>query len=190
MTLVPETKTLSTTLTITALPTGTPDPAREQVAARLLSVSSPLQSQSGPADRHRPCARPRRGGYAYLLQCCPLQPNGGSRHRAHRGRWRRRDRHRCPSSRAAGNPPIEGEATVPAHAAVIGPQGNIAPLRSQWPVLSGGHLGEEHSCLHDGQDAYDFPMVTQPDIDHAAGPLIATLTAATPGDLTRRGTRE
>src|SRR5258708_5585781 len=41
VTLVPDTRTLSTTLTVTALSTGTPDPTRQQVAARLLEVGSP-----------------------------------------------------------------------------------------------------------------------------------------------------
>src|SRR5260221_1628620 len=48
VTLVPASKTLSTSLTVTALATGTPDPARKQVATRFLVVSSPIQSQTAP----------------------------------------------------------------------------------------------------------------------------------------------
>src|SRR5260221_13752442 len=49
VTLVPEAKTLSTTLTVTALTTGTPEQARKQVAARLLEVGSLTQRQTAPA---------------------------------------------------------------------------------------------------------------------------------------------
>ena len=48
VTLVPASKTLSTTLAVTALATGTPEQARKQVAARLLSVSRPAQNQTVP----------------------------------------------------------------------------------------------------------------------------------------------
>src|SRR5260370_12511294 len=39
------------------------------------------------------------------------------------------------------------------------------------------------TAFHDGQDAYDYPMVTQADIDQAAGPLLAALTPATQASL-------
>src|SRR5258708_36878671 len=48
VTLVPEKKILSTTLTATPLPTATPNHARKQVTARVLLVSSPAQSQTVP----------------------------------------------------------------------------------------------------------------------------------------------
>ena len=85
----------------------------------------------------------------------------------------------APAVIPAGNPPIEGEATVPAHATVIGPQGNIAPLDLNGLCCLAGISVKNTMAFHDGQDAYDFPMVTQADIDQAAGPLVATLTAAT-----------
>ena len=178
VTLVPETKTLSTTLTITALPTGTPDPARQQVAARLLSVSSPLQSQSGPATGtgHAP-ARVGEGMLTFY-NAAPYSQTvaAGTVLTGADGAEIVTD---APAVIPAGNPPIEGEATVPAHAAVIGPQGNIAPLDLNGLCCLAGISVKNIAAFHDGQDAYDFPMVTQADIDHAAGPLIATLTAAT-----------
>jgi hypothetical protein len=85
----------------------------------------------------------------------------------------------APAVIPAGNPPIEGEATVPAHATAIGPQGNIAPLDLNGLCCLAGISVKNTMAFHDGQDAYDFPMVTQADIDQAAGPLVATLTAAT-----------
>ncbi len=68
---------------------------------------------------------------------------------------------------------------MPAHAAAIGPQGNIAPLDLNGLCCLAGISVKNTMAFHDGQDAYDFPMVTQADIDQAAGPLVATLTAAT-----------
>ena len=79
----------------------------------------------------------------------------------------------------AGNSPIEGEVTVLAHATVIGPQGNIAPLDLNGLCCLAGVSVKNTTAFHDGQDAYDYPMVTQADIDHAAGPFLATLSAAT-----------
>ncbi len=39
------------------------------------------------------------------------------------------------------------------------------------------------AAFQDGQYAYDYPMVTQADIDQAAGPLLATLTPQTQASL-------
>ena len=178
VTLVPDTKTLSTTLTVTALSTGTPDPTRQQVAARLLEVGSPTQSQSGPTTGtgHAPA---RMGeGTVTFYNAAPYAQTvaAGTVLTGNDGVEIVTD---APAVIPAGNPPIEGEATVPAHATVIGPQGNIAPLDLNGLCCLAGISVKNTMAFHDGQDAYDFPMVTQADIDQAAGPLVATLTAAT-----------
>ncbi len=178
VTLVPETKTLSTSLTVTALSTGTPEPARQQVAARLLEVGSPTQSQSGPTTGtgHAP-ARVGEGTVTFY-NAAPYSQTvaAGTLLTGNDGVEIVTD---APAVIPAGNPPIEGEATVPAHATVIGPQGNIAPLDLNGLCCMAGISVKNTMAFYDGQDAYDFPMVTQADIDHAAGPLVATLTAAT-----------
>jgi len=89
----------------------------------------------------------------------------------------------APAVIPAGNPPIEGEATVPAHATAIGPQGNIAPLDLNDLCCLAGISVKNTMAFHDGQYAYDYPMVTQADIDQAAGLLVTTLTAATQENL-------
>ena len=178
VTLVPDTKTLSTTLTVTALSTGTPDPTRQQVAARLLEVGSPTQSQSGPTTGtgHAP-ARMGEGTVTFYNPAPYAQTvAAGTVLTGNDGVEIVTD---APAVIPAGNPPIEGEATVPAHATVIGPQGNIAPLDLNGLCCLAGISVKNTMAFHDGQDAYDFPMVTQADIDQAAGPLVATLTAAT-----------
>jgi len=182
VTLVPETKTLSTTLIVTALSTGTPDPARQQVAARLLEVGSPLQSQSVPTTGtgHAP-ARVGEGTVTFY-NAAPYSQTvaAGTVLTENDGVEIATD---APAVIPAGNPPIEGEATVPAHAAAIGPQGNIAPLDLNGLCCLAGISVKNTAAFHDGQDAYNFPMVTQADIDQAAGPLLATLTPATQATL-------
>jgi hypothetical protein len=89
----------------------------------------------------------------------------------------------APAVIPAGNPPIEGEVTVPAHATAIGPQGNIAPLDLNGLCCMAGISVKNTTAFHGGQDAYDYPMVTQVDIDQAAGSLLATLTPATQASL-------
>ena len=182
VTLVPETRTLSTRLTVTALSTGTPDPARQQVAARLLEVGSPRQRQSVPTTGtgHAP-ARMGEGTVTFYNAAPYTQAMAaGTLLTGADGVEIVTD---APAVIPAGNPPIEGEATVPAHAAVIGPQGNIAPLDLNGLCCMAGVSVKNTTAFHDGQDAYDYPMVTQTDIDRAAGPLLATLTATTQENL-------
>jgi hypothetical protein len=73
--------------------------------------------------------------------------------------------------------------TVPAHATTIGPQGNIAPLDLNGLCCMAGISVKNTAVFHGGQYAYDYPMVTQADIDQTAGPLLATLTPATQASL-------
>jgi hypothetical protein len=182
VTLVPETRTLSTRLTATALSTGTLDPARQQVAARLLEVGSPLQSQSVPTTGtgHAP-ARVGEGTVTFY-NAAPYSQTvaAGTVLTGNDGVEIVTD---APAVIPAGNPPIEGEATVPAHATAIGPQGNIAPLDLNGLCCLAGISVKNTMAFHDGQDAYDYPMVAQADIDQAAGPLLATLTPATQASL-------
>src|SRR5260221_196360 len=178
VTLAPEAKTLSTTLTVTALATGTPEQAHKQVAARLLEVGSPTQSQTVPTTGtgHAP-ARVGEGTVTFY-NAAPYSQTvvAGT---VLTGADGVEIITAAPAVIPAGNSPIEGEMTVPAHASVIGPQGNIAPLDLNGLCCLAGVSVKNTAAFHDGQDAYDYPMVTQADIDHAAGPLLATLTAAT-----------
>jgi hypothetical protein len=182
VTLVPETKTLSTTLIVTALSTGTPEQARQQVKARLLSVSSPTQSQSVPTTGTGHAPAQMGEGTVTFYNAAPYSQTvaAGTVLTGADGVEIVTD---APAVISASNPPIEGEATVPAHATVIGPQGNIAPLDLNGLCCLAGISVKNTMAFHDGQDAYDFPMVTQADIDQAAGPLVATLTVATQESL-------
>jgi hypothetical protein len=178
VTLVPETKTLSTKLTVMALSTGTPEQAHQQVAARLLSMSSPAQNQSVPTTGTGHAPAQMGEGTVTFYNAAPYAQTvaAGTVLTGNDGVEIVTD---ALAVVPAGNPPIEGEVTVPAHASAIGPQGNITPLDLNGLCCLAGISVKNTMAFHDGQDAYDFPMVTQADIDHAAGPLLATLTAAT-----------
>ncbi len=182
VTLVPEAKTLSTTLTVTALATGTPEQTRKQVAARVLVVSSPTQHQTAPTTGtgHAP-ARVGEGTVTFY-NAAPYSQTvvAGTVLTGADGVEIVTD---APAVIPAGNSPIEGEVTVPAHATVIGPQGNIAPLDLNGLCCMAGISVKNTTAFHDGQDAYDYQMVTQADIDQAAGPLLATLTPQTQASL-------
>ena len=182
VTLVPKTKTLSTTLTVTALATGTPEQTRKQVAARVLVVSSPTQSQTVPTTGtgHAP-ARVGEGTVTFY-NAAPYSQTvaAGTVLTGADGVEIVTD---APAVIPAGNPPIEGQVTVPAHATTIGPQGNIAPLDLNGLCCMAGISVKNTAAFHDGQDAYDYPMVTQADIDQVAGPLLAALTPATQGSV-------
>ncbi len=182
VTLVPETKTLSTTLTVTALATGTPEQARKQVAARVLVVSSPTQSQTVPTTGTGHAPAQVGEGTLTFYNAAPYSQTvvAGTVLTGADGIEIVTD---APAMIPAGNPPIEGEVTVPAHATTIGPQGNIALLDLNGLCCMAGISVKNTAAFHDGQDAYDYPMVTQADIDHAAGSLLAALTPATQGNL-------
>ncbi len=182
VTLVPASKTLSTTLAVTALTTGTPDPAREQVTARVLVVSSPTQSQTVPTTGtgHAPA---RMGeGMLTFYNAAPYSQTVAA-DTVLTGADGVEIVTAAPAVMPAGNPPTFGIATVPAHAAAIGPQGNIVPLDLNGLCCIAGISVKNTTAFHGGQYAYDYPMVTQQDIDHAVGSHLAALTPATQGHV-------
>ena len=61
----------------------------------------------------------------------------------------------------------------------LGHRATLPPLDLGGLCCLAGISVKNTLAFHDGQYAYDYPMVTQVDIDHAAGPLVATLTSAT-----------
>jgi hypothetical protein len=175
VTITPEAKRLSTTLTVTALLTGAPDAARKQVTARLLSVSSPTQNQAVPTTGtgHAP-ARAGEGTLTFY-NAAPYAQTVTAR-TVLAGADGVEIVTEAPAVIPAGNPPTFGIITVPAHATEIGPQGNIAPLDLNGLCCVAGVSVKNTAAFHSGQNAYAYPMVTQEDIDQVAGPLLAVLT--------------
>ncbi len=83
----------------------------------------------------------------------------------------------------AANPPIEGQATVPAHALNANAKGNIQAYDINLAVSSDLTV-KNLSNFSGGQDARDFQTVTKQDIAQAAAPLKTTLAQSMQGALT------
>src|SRR5258707_3443293 len=83
----------------------------------------------------------------------------------------------------AETPPIEGQATVPAHALNANAKGNIQAYDINLAVSSDLTV-KNLSNFSGGQDARDFQTVTKQDIAQAAAPLKTTLAQSMQGALT------
>jgi len=83
----------------------------------------------------------------------------------------------------AANPPLEGQATVPAHALNANAKGNIQAYDINLAVSSDLTV-KNLSNFSGGQDARDFQTVTKQDIAQAAAPLKTTLAQSMQGALT------
>src|SRR5260221_2629974 len=83
----------------------------------------------------------------------------------------------------AANPPIEGQATVLAHALNANAKGNIQAYDINLAVSSDLTV-KNLSNFSGGQDARDFQTVTKQDIANAAAPLKTTLAQSMQGALT------
>jgi hypothetical protein len=84
----------------------------------------------------------------------------------------------------AGNPPVYGEATVPAHALLSGPQGNLRAGAIHQACCAPSVVAENLAAFTGGQDARDDTVVTRADLDTAAATLKASLNTAEHGALT------
>src|SRR6266446_5579307 len=83
----------------------------------------------------------------------------------------------------AANPPLEGQATVPAHTLTANAKGNIQAYDINLAVSSDLTV-KNLSNFSGGQDARDFQTVTKQDIANAAAPLKTTLAQSMQGALT------
>jgi hypothetical protein len=75
----------------------------------------------------------------------------------------------------AGNPPVYGEVTVPAHALLPGPQGNLRAGDIHQACCAPSVVAENLNAFTGGQDARDDTVVTQADLDKAATTLKTSL---------------
>lgn len=83
----------------------------------------------------------------------------------------------------AGNPPVMGSASVPAHAVSPGPGGNIAAGDIDVLCCADGIVVKNQQAFGGGQIARSFTAVAQADIDAARAPLSARLTQEAQADL-------
>ena len=177
VTISPAQFTLSASLAITARPSGIPNPARLQVAARLLSVTSPTRTQTHATSGvgHQP-ARAGRGLVTfYNAALTPQLILAGTLLTGMDGVEVVTEQD---ALLPAAVPPSEGQVTVPAQAVQVGPQGNIIAGDLHGPCCR-ENVFVHNSAFMGGQDARDYPMVTQQDITGLATPLVALLTQST-----------
>ncbi len=76
----------------------------------------------------------------------------------------------------SANPPIEGQASVPAHAVNAGTQGNIPARDINTTCCATAVLAVNLTPFQGGANERNFPFVTKADIENAAIPLKAAVT--------------
>ena len=72
-------------------------------------------------------------------------------------------------------PPIYGQISVPAHAAVVGPQGNIRVRDVNEACCLTSVLAQNTIAFRGGQNERDYSVVARADIDNIVSSLTATL---------------
>jgi hypothetical protein len=78
----------------------------------------------------------------------------------------------------AGNPPVYGQVTVPAHALLPGPQGNLRAGDIHLACCAPSVVAANLAAFTGGQDARDDTVVTRADLDTAATALKTSLDRA------------
>ncbi len=174
ITLTPAQKSLHTSISITAV-TGTPDPSRAQVSARLLSVRSHPFIQTVPATGRGHTGAQQARGTLTFYNAAPYAQTvaAGTVLTGADGVELVTDQ---AASMPSGNLPDVGMATVPAQAVQVGPQGNIAPLDLNGLCCVAGVSVKNTDAFTRGQNARDYLVVARQDVEAVAGPGSSTLT--------------
>jgi hypothetical protein len=181
VTLTPAHQRLHTSVPITAV-TGTPDPARHQVSARLLTVKSSTFTQTVPTTGHGHTQAAQARGTLTFYNAAPYAQvvAAGTVLTGADGVEIVTDQ---VAYLPAGNLPQVGMATVGAQAVQVGPQGNIAPLDLNGLCCVAGVSVKNTTAFVGGQNARDYRVVAQHDVDTVVGPESATLTGAAQSNL-------
>ncbi len=177
VTIVPTRLDRQALLVITAV-TGMTDAARQEVAARFISATSPVQMASGRASgvAHLPATSARGTLTLYNAATYPQTIAAGT---VLAGADEVRVITDAPAFIPAGNPPLFGVVTVSAHAIQVGSRGNIAALDIDGLCCVDGVAVKNTADFSGGQDAQTYSTARQVDIDSIAFPLIDTLTQGT-----------
>lgn len=181
VTLTPAQKSLHASVPITAV-TGTPDPTRQQVSARLLSVKSHPFIQTVLATGHGHTQAQQAQGMLTFYNAAPYAQTvaAGTVLTGADGVALVTDQ---AASLPAGNLPDVGMATVPAQAVQVGPQGNIAPLDLNGLCCVAGVSVKNTDAFWGGQNARDYPVVARQDVEAVTGPESSILTQAAQANL-------
>ena len=174
VTLSPQQEVLRSTVPITAV-TGTPDPIRQQVSARLLSVKSDPFSQTVPTSGQGHTQARAAQGTLTFYNAAPYSQtvSAGTVLTGGDGVQVVTDQ---VAYLPAGNLPLVGIVTVAAHAVQVGPQGNISPLDLDGLCCVAGISVKNTGAFSGGQNARDYSTVAPQDVDAVAGPHGSTLT--------------
>jgi hypothetical protein len=160
------------TLVIAAV-TGTPDPARHEVAARFVSATTPVLAASGQATGTAHVPATAASGTLTFYNDAPY-PQTIAASTVLTGADGVQVVTDAPAPIPAGNP--LGVITVSAHAAQPGSRGNIDALDINALCCVAGVAVKNTAGFSGGQDAQTYTTVRQADIDSLARPLIDTLT--------------
>jgi hypothetical protein len=174
VTLTPAHKSLHTTVPITAV-TGTPDPTRRQVSARLMSVKSSTFTQTVPTTGQGHTQAQQAQGALNFYNAAPYAQTvaagtvltGADGVEIVTGQV---------AYLPAGNLPDVGIATVPAQAVQVGPQGNIAPLDLNGLCCVAGVSVKNTDAFTGGQNARNYAVVAQRDVNRVVEPQGIALT--------------
>ena len=176
ITLVPVSTSISRTLLVTVV-TGTPSPAQHEVQGRRLSSLAMSQAQTVPATgTGTQEARAAQGMITFYNAALAEQtvPAGTLLTGTDGIEVVTEQEADIP----AGSLSMNGQVTVPAHATVNGPTGNIKAGDLYGPCCRANVFVQNSAAFSGGQDARMFPIVTQQDIDHATTTLKAALASS------------
>jgi len=174
ITLTPAQASLHTAVSLTAV-TGTPDPTRGQVHARLLSEQSPAFTQTVSTSGHGHTRAQAAGGTLTFYNAAPYTQTvaAGTVLTGTDGIQLVTDQ---AALLPAANLPTVGMATVPAQAVQVGQEGNIAPLDLNGLCCVAGVSVKNTDAFTGGQLARDYPVVAQQDVDEVVTQESSTLT--------------
>jgi hypothetical protein len=176
VTITPKSQTVSNTYAIFAV-TGTPDPAKREVAARILTATSPTQSKTVQSSGSIPGTR-ATGTLNFLNTSNSTKSFGSVILRGASG---------VP---VTFNGPvivsaIPGSLTITGFAVSAGSAGNIGAFDISESCCASG-ITVKNGTFSGGQNAQPNSVVLQGDINGAADALTASLTPATQADLQKQ----
>ncbi len=175
VTITPASKALNNTYVISAV-TLTPDPAQNQVAARMIASVTPAQSKTVKTTGmgHVPGVQAKGQLTFYNAFSHPQTIAVGTVLTDANGVQLVNDE---AAMIPAATPPTEGSVTVSAHAIDAGVNGNISAFDfDNVPCCTSGVNVQNTAAFSGGQDAYSYAFVEQSDIDGVVNPFQASLT--------------
>lgn len=174
VTIVPWTQPISTTLTAQLVP-GNADFARHQVQGRQLAMLTMSQSKTVPATGTGYQLAQAAQGWIALYNALPIAQTipVGTLIIGQDGTQVTTD---TTVMVPAANAPIEGQASVSAHATEPGPTGNITALDINGPCCRADVLAKNPAPFTGGQNARSFQAVSAQDTKEASATLETSLT--------------